>query len=277
MTSILNRYSNLKQRIISALVTGPIVITAIYWNEWSYFIVFFIIAMLSMLEFYRLAALAGVMPLKGWGTFNGLLIYSLVFMSEKELIPVKYLYTLPLTIACTYLIKLYKKNEPQPFTSIASTFLGIIYIGLPFAMLHLIAFSKGFYSYELVIGFLLILWANDTGAYFVGLSVGKTKLFEHVSPKKSWEGSIGGGVTALVVSYGISYYFKILDRGEWMAIAMIMVVAGTYGDLVESLFKRSVTIKDSGNSIPGHGGVLDRFDSFLIAIPFILALIKLFF
>lgn len=275
MNSILNRYSNLKQRIISALVTGPIVITAIYWNEWSYFITFFIIAMVSMIEFYRLAALAGIVPLKWWGTLNGLLIYSVVFMSEKKIIPGKYLYTLPLIIACTYLIKLYKKKEQQPFTSIAYTFLGIIYIGLPFAALHLIAFSKGFYSYELVLGFLLILWANDTGAYFIGLSIGKTKLLEHISPKKSWEGSIGGGITTLVISYGISYYFKILGTGEWMAIAMIMVVAGTYGDLVESLFKRSIAIKDSGSAIPGHGGILDRFDSFLIAIPCALALLKL--
>ena len=179
-------------------------------------------------------------------------------------------------MALTYFIQLYKKTDPAPFASIAYTVLGIIYISVPFTLLHLLAFFKGFYSYRIVLGILLILWANDIGAYVIGSSMGRYPLFKRISPTKSWEGSIGGAIMALLVSYGIAHYYTILCLWQWLGIAGTTVVAGTYGDLVESLLKRSMNLKDSGTMIPGHGSFLDRFDSFLMAIPFILAFIKLF-
>jgi phosphatidate cytidylyltransferase len=124
-------------------------------------------------------------------------------------------------------------------------------------------------------GMLLLLWASDTGAYFAGVRFGRTKLFERVSPKKSWEGSIGGALASGLTAAILCYFFTDVNPVHWVLLAIIMVVAGTYGDLVESLFKRSIAIKDSGSAIPGHGGFLDRFDGLLISAPFVAALFKL--
>ncbi len=128
----------------------------------------------------------------------------------------------------------------------------------------------------MIIGLLLILWASDTGAYFAGIKFGKRKLFERVSPKKSWEGSIGGAALALAMAYLLSYYFRTILLEQWLIISGIIVIGGTYGDLVESLFKRSMEIKDSGTKLPGHGGFLDRIDSLLLASPFLVFYLKVF-
>ncbi len=144
-------------------------------------------------------------------------------------------------------------------------------------MLNVAAFSvNGIFQYEIILGTLFILWASDSGAYFAGTRFGKTKLFERISPKKSWEGSVGGAITSFGVALVLASKFTILDVTQWMIITTIIIIAGTYGDLVESLFKRSIEIKDSGQSIPGHGGFLDRFDGLLLASPFITAFLKIF-
>jgi phosphatidate cytidylyltransferase len=142
-------------------------------------------------------------------------------------------------------------------------------------LLNIIVFSSGQYRFHIIFGILFILWASDTGAYFSGILFGKKKLFKRVSPKKTWEGSIGGAILALLFAYGFSKYFNDLTLIQWLVAALIIVIAGVYGDLVESLFKRSIAIKDSGTSIPGHGGFLDRFDGLLLASPFVAAFINL--
>jgi phosphatidate cytidylyltransferase len=116
-------------------------------------------------------------------------------------------------------------------------------------------------------GFFFILWANDSFAYLTGVSIGKHRLFERISPKKSWEGSIGGFVSGLLTAWVISIFFKEFDLINWIVIAAIIMIFGTFGDLVESLFKRSLKVKDSGNILPGHGGLLDRFDAVFLAAP----------
>jgi phosphatidate cytidylyltransferase len=118
-------------------------------------------------------------------------------------------------------------------------------------------------------GFFLLLWTSDTGAYLAGRSFGKTKLFERISPKKTWEGSIGGTILSIAVAYGISKLlgFDDVTTFDWMVIAVLVVIFGTFGDLFESLLKRNLHIKDSGTILPGHGGVLDRFDGLFLAIP----------
>ena len=146
---------------------------------------------------------------------------------------------------------------------------------MPLSLLNVTAFITGKYNYELPLGILLILWASDTGAYFAGVNFGKTKLFERVSPKKSWEGSLGGTVLALTMAYGISHFFEVVTVWSWLVITVIIIIAGTYGDLVESMFKRSILIKDSGTTIPGHGGFLDRFDGLLLAVPFIIVYLEM--
>jgi phosphatidate cytidylyltransferase len=130
--------------------------------------------------------------------------------------------------------------------------------------------------YGIVLGFFLLIWLNDTGAYFIGSLIGKHKLFERISPGKTWEGSAGGTLFALLTAWGLSYIFPQIDRTHWLILAIITVVTGTLGDLVESMLKRSLGIKDSGNILPGHGGMLDRFDAVLLSAPFVFVYLALF-
>ena len=260
--------------MLSALVAIPIVITCISWSPQSYFLLFLLVVVSAMLEFYRLADLSGIRPNKFLGIGGGILTYVLVFMYASGQLAGSYFCLLCPVIALIFPIELHKKRT-APFTNIAYTLLGIVYVGGPFVLLHIIAFFTGAYRYEIVIGILLTLWANDTGAYIVGTGVGRRRLFKRISPQKSWEGALGGAASTLVVSYTIAQYFSIIGLAGWLSIGGITVVAGTYGDLVESMLKRSLKIKDSGQALPGHGGWLDRFDSFLLAIPFIVVFVKL--
>ena len=216
------------------------------------------------------------LPLKFYGTFLGLTLFTLTFLVAMDIIPTAYVFIVFPLSTLVFLIKLYKKSDVEPFTNIAFTFLGVIYVAIPFSLLHLAAFVKGTYNFEIILGTLLIQWASDTGAYVAGINFGRRKLFERVSPKKSWEGSIGGAVLATIFAYFIYHGLDVLELWQWLCVGAIIVFAGTYGDLVESLFKRSIEIKDSGRILPGHGGYLDRFESLILAIPLITAFLKLF-
>lgn len=275
MKYTLSNYSNLTQRIITAMIGAAVVITAIAWSEWGYFAIFFIICGFSIWEFYKLTGLDGLVPLKTYGTFSALSLYIISFLIQKGLLHQDYYFLIFPILAGIFFIKLYKKSERKPFTNIAYTFLGIVYVALPFSLLNACVFFNGSYNFEIVLGALLLLWSSDTGAYFAGTRFGKTKLFERISPKKSWEGFFGGFALSMVMALGISYFSTQIPLWQWLSISAIIVVAGTYGDLVESLFKRSIEIKDSGTSIPGHGGFLDRFDGLLLSIPFIVAFLAL--
>ena len=182
---------------------------------------------------------------------------------------------IPYLVSIIYLMvaELYLK-EPDPINNWAYTMLPQLYIALPFSLLNVLAFpADGQYSFVLPLSVFIFLWMNDTGAYCVGSLLGRHKLFPRISPGKSWEGSIGGGV--LVVGIAVLIWYLLgktqqhTDLGmlQWAGLGLTVVVFGTWGDLVESLFKRTLGIKDSGNILPGHGGMLDRFDSSLIAIP----------
>lgn len=276
MRSRLDKYSNLTQRIIVAIVGVAIIISAIYWQSWSYFAVFLIITFFTIREFYKLVGIDGYLPLSFWGTLTGVLIYTFTFLAQMGLITADFFFLVFPFSAIIYFIKLYKKSDVKPFTNIAYSYLGILYVAVPFSLLHIIAFCTGSYRYEIVTGILLLTWASDTGGYFAGTMFGKTSLFKRISPKKSWEGFIGGAVLTLFIAFLISGFADILPLWKWMTIGLLTVIAGTYGDLIESLFKRSIKIKDSGASLPGHGGFLDRFDALLLSLPFIAAFLRLF-
>lgn len=173
-------------------------------------------------------------------------------------------------IFTAFIYELYMGSE-HPFTNIAFIFLGLIYIGVPFALLDLIAFDGEYFYANTVFGLLLMSWANDTGAYLVGSQFGKHRLFERISPKKTWEGTIGGVVITLLLAFGLHFVFDELRLVDWLIIGTIVAIFGTLGDLVESMLKRSVHIKDSGTLLPGHGGILDRFDGFIFLLPFVAA------
>ena len=149
-------------------------------------------------------------------------------------------------------------------------------VALPFSLLNFILFINGLQPYILLAVFATI-WVNDTGAYLVGVSIGKHRLFERISPKKSWEGFVGGALAALISGYLFSIYIPEINLINWLIFSEIIVVFGTYGDLMESLVKRTVDVKDSGTIIPGHGGLFDRFDSMLLAAPVIFIYLSFIF
>ena len=181
-----------------------------------------------------------------------------------------------LTIVYLFISELYTK-APNPINNWAYTMLSQLYIALPFSMINVVAFrNEGgavVYDYLLPLSIFIFLWTNDTGAYISGSLLGKHKLFPRVSPGKSWEGSIGGGLLVLAVAALVGHIANSNEGGHilsipgWMGLGLVVVFFGTWGDLVESLFKRTIGIKDSGKILPGHGGMLDRFDSSLMAFP----------
>ncbi|MBS1950459.1 MAG: Phosphatidate cytidylyltransferase [Cytophagales bacterium] len=270
------KFSNLVPRLLTGILGAAAVIFCVAFSAWTYFAIFFVICLFSLLEFYRLAGLDGLVPQKTFGVFSGLVIFALSFFVEIGMIDNRYYFLIFPLISGVYIIKLYKQFERKPFTNIAITFLGIFYTAVPFALLNVAAFEYKNYNYQIILGCLLILWAADTGAYFAGTFFGKRKLFERISPKKSWEGFVGGAILAMIFAWSISFYFTSLSQWKWLAIGWIIIIGGTYGDLVESLLKRSIEIKDSGDTLPGHGGFLDRFDGLLISAPFIVAFLEIF-
>ena len=182
---------------------------------------------------------------------------------------------IPYLVTIIYLLiaELYLRQK-DPIQNWAYTMLSQMYIALPFSLLNVLAFnatSQGMVAFNtlLPLSIFVFLWINDSGAYCVGSLLGRHKLFPRISPGKSWEGSIGGAVFVLAAAWAISEFLdqQMLNTIEWLGLGLTVVVFGTWGDLAESLFKRTLGIKDSGNILPGHGGMLDRFDSSLLAIP----------
>lgn len=276
MKQRLAEMSNLQQRVIAAVVGVLVILLAIWYSDWTCALLFLVISALTQIEFYRLLGLDGNQPLTYYGTLVGCLTVVLTFLVEKGFIDEQAYYLICPAANMIFLIKLYKKRDLKPFTNIGFTFLGIIYVAVPFALMNVIALRGGTYHPWIIFGCLLLLWASDIGAYFAGTKFGRRKLFERVSPKKSWEGSVGGAIAAGIIALGLGIFSPELTAWQWYCIGAIIVVTGTYGDLVESLFKRSIAIKDSGSSIPGHGGFLDRFDGLLLAAPFIVTFLKIF-
>jgi phosphatidate cytidylyltransferase len=274
--ALLKNYSNLAQRIITALFGAAVIIGGVVYNEWTYFAVFFFISLMTLWEFYGLAGLDGMVVQRTFGTICGMIIFTLSFLIEHKDISYRYYFLIFPLVSCVYMIKLYKKFERKPFTNIAYTFLGIFYVAMPYALLNIAAFESGTYNFEIIFGCLFILWASDTGAYIAGTLFGRRKLFERISPKKSWEGALGGAILAFVFAFIMQLYFSVLAPWQWYCVAAIIIVGGIYGDLIESLLKRSIEIKDSGSILPGHGGFLDRFDGLLISAPFIVAFLEIF-
>ena len=193
--------------------------------------------------------------------------------SAKSVVFIPYL----VTIIYLLVAELYLKQE-DPIADWAYTMLSQMYIALPFSLLNVLAFQSGtegiHYVWTLPLSVFIFLWVNDAGAYICGSLLGKHKLFPRISPGKSWEGSVGGGILVMLVAvliWHLTEQYGLNEAGlnhlQWAGLGLVIVIFGTWGDLVESLFKRTLGIKDSGHILPGHGGMLDRFDSTLLAIP----------
>ncbi|HEY4650860.1 MAG TPA: phosphatidate cytidylyltransferase [Pontibacter sp.] len=275
MSNKISGLSNLNQRIIVGVLGATLFVGSILASEWTYFLLFLGLTVLGLLEFYKLAATQGIKPNKALGVALGGAFYILVFLIEKGLLPSELLYlTLPL-LGLVFVLELYRK-QPQPFTNIAFTLLGVLYVALPFGLLHKLGYVQGTYDWQPILGLMLLIWASDTGAYIAGKNFGRRKLFPRISPGKTWEGWAGGMLLTLGVAYVLAVYLNELALYQWMGIGILVAIFGVLGDLVESQLKRSLDIKDSGTLLPGHGGILDRFDSLIMVIPFIVAFLQIF-
>jgi phosphatidate cytidylyltransferase len=283
---------NLIQRIITGTIFIIVLVGCIMWNAWSMAGLFLLITILGLNEFYTLSEKAGAQPQKIYGLVCGGLLITIAFMQKAY--PVSFLGFLILPLLfLPFFIELYRKKE-NPFANIGWTLLGIFYVALPFAILVL-AFTPGkilvttnadrgyipsawipAYDYRPLLTIFVLIWISDTMAYVCGRLFGKRKLWERISPKKTWEGFIGGFIFTVVAGGMIGNWILYNKHDysqelKWICVAAVISVTGMLGDLVESLFKRSIDIKDSGKILPGHGGILDRFDALLLATPFALS------
>lgn len=267
--------NNLALRVIAGVIGVAIIISAIVFSPWTFAGIFLLIALLTLMEFYSLVKKSGTPPFQIWGLVFSATLFSMTFLFYQEEIDSKIFWVFPGLFALIFFYPLFQFIKGQGINSVAISSLGVLYITIPFCLIVPLAYFYGDFSYDLILGILFAQWANDTGAYFVGKAFGRTKLFEKVSPNKTWEGAFGGLALSIIVLLIFDNYSEIMSSVEWVGLALIIGVFGSLGDLVESLFKRTLAIKDSGTSIPGHGGFLDRFDGLILALPFVLAYLVL--
>ena len=265
--------SNFTQRAITGIVFVVVLVGCILWGSISFSLLFTLITALSVHEFghlmntYNGGSLNKTITALG-GAYLFLALGSFCIGATDARIFLPYLFLL-LYVMIT---ELYLKKA-NPLGNWAFSMLSQLYIALPFALLNILAYhnspenSSVTYNPILPLSIFVFIWLSDTGAYCVGSLIGKHRLFERISPKKSWEGSIGGAVFSIASSLIFAHCYPFFSIAQWAGLAAVVVVFGTWGDLTESLMKRQLGIKDSGNILPGHGGMLDRFDSALMAIP----------
>ncbi len=266
---------NFIQRVLTGIIFVGAVAGSIFIHPIAFFLVCLLVAVLGMLELRKLLELK-------YGHLNifaslllGLSFQILVFLDTQGIIESNWYVVLMPMIWLPFVYELFKGGE-NPFQRIALTLMIPIYVSLPLSFLFLTGCINGTFQASILIGFFVLVWCNDSGAYLVGVTMGKHKLFERISPKKTWEGFIGGVIFTLVAAYFIHTLTDTSSLYVWMGAGLIVSIFGTIGDLVESMLKRNVGIKDSGSILPGHGGVLDRFDAVLFAAPMVFALFFVF-
>lgn len=276
-------------RTITGIVLVALVIFSVFLSPYTFAAFVLVVCLGSMREFYNITRMAGAEPQGRYGCMVGTFAVAANFIVAAEFLSPKAwvaFIVLLLSFFVIFIVELYR-NKKNPILNIAATVTGIMYVALPLSLLSYIAMfpeqdilapqkiaASGGYKPWVIMCYMIIVWANDVGAYIFGITLGKHRLFERISPKKSWEGFFGGLLTAVAagVVIGNKMGYPHGDGNNilfWGGLAMIVVVSGVLGDLIESMFKRTVSIKDSGAIMPGHGGFLDRFDALLFSVPFV--------
>lgn len=266
----------LQTRTITGIVFLVAVIGSILLHPIAFFLLFSFFTIIGLKEFYRLQEKDFNPKADILFYLSGVLIYSLISMVGLGYIEIKFLFLgLPIFFL-QILFELYRKDEPN-WRRLGTIFSAFIFVSVPFGLMNTLFFNPQTFTFQsgTLIGLFAIIWTNDVFAYLTGSKFGKHKLFERHSPKKSWEGSIGGFIFAMIAAYILSIFYPHLNTVEWIIMGAIIAISGTFGDLAESLLKRNANIKDSGTIFPGHGGVLDRFDAVLFASPFVFVYINL--
>jgi phosphatidate cytidylyltransferase len=275
---------------IRRTLTGIFIVIFVLGGFWLHPISFFLTGLIllagTQYEYYLLIRATGVRPQMVTGIITGFSAYCISTLIASGIIAKNWFLILIPMMSVIMVIELYRKQE-KPFDSLSHTFFSVLYTAVPFSLFPFSAFSQTglnsilshdniVFSPGIIIGFFILLWANDTGAYLIGVSVGKHRLMERISPKKSWEGFFGGLIIAAIMAWLLSGWLGVIDITGWIIVSVIITISGTYGDLIESMLKRSLGVKDSGTIMPGHGGFLDRFDSVVISFPLVYLYISLF-
>lgn len=270
---------NLMVRTLSGLVLVAVFVGAVLGSQWSFGALLLLILVGGQTEFYKLARETGLSPQRWMGLAVGVLLFALNFIVFRQFSrsvtdeaggAVLYLLLyIGLLLPTLFVCELFRRSA-TPLANLGATLLGVLYVAVPLSLLLYVPVlaGDGVWRPETVLCYIFIIWANDVFAYLVGMSVGRHRLCERLSPKKSWEGFFGGIAGAVVMGIVAA---RMLDGNMWVwaGLALVAAVSGVLGDLVESMFKRAAGVKDSGRLIPGHGGVLDRFDAMLLSAPFV--------
>ncbi|WP_460552966.1 phosphatidate cytidylyltransferase [Hymenobacter daeguensis] len=303
--------SNLRLRVIWGVIGAALLLGSVWFSPWTFGLFFAFVQAVMLWEFYRMMRAGGYAPATWLGVGASLILFGFILfatyymMGDSILSLAKTdgspegnklaqhitssfwqsqtwlnLFAVPgclLTVVTVLLMVremiLWPKYS-QPFANVGATLTGLLYISVPMTALIVLAFHPGGYDYRRVFALLFLIWASDIGAYAVGRTFGKHKLAPKISPGKTWEGWAGGFLMTLVVGWAIGFMLPDMPLTHRLVAAGVVAVFAPLGDLAESMLKRSVGVKDSGSIMPGHGGLLDRFDAFLLVLP-VLALLQL--
>jgi phosphatidate cytidylyltransferase len=266
-----------KERALTAIVFAAAMIGGIFGGRLAFQILFSIVGLGILWELFSLTMPSETAFKRGFYTFLAMSPWWLVntWWSPFDWLPV--------FVSLIFLVELFDKKSGQPFANVGQFCLGIFYVAVPLALLKILAIrpendgsADWIYVPQRVIGLLILTWSSDTFAYLVGSFIGKTPLFARISPKKTWEGTIGSGILTVGLGWILHHFFGEWSLTQWLILGATAAIFGTLGDLVESMLKRSVGVKDSGKLLPGHGGLLDRFDAFIFFLPWAWLVLQVF-
>jgi phosphatidate cytidylyltransferase len=259
--------SNLVIRAITGFFFTLTIIVSILLGNNIQAIVFAVFLALGLYEFASLFKNTDYRQTRIISVFIGLTIYILFVLSKHNILSTELLFSIVLVLLfIVFLIEIWRKQK-APLLSLSVFVFGLVYLVVPFVLMNRLVVLNS-EAFSPLLGMIIIIWANDTFAYLTGRKIGKTPLFERISPKKTWEGTFGGIIMIIISSVLIGISTKSEDTLFWVIAGIIITPCTIFGDLLESLFKRSLKIKDTGNILPGHGGILDRFDAVLFTVPF---------
>lgn len=265
--------SEILRRAITGALYVILILSVVFLSSDAFDFLFMIFGLACIYEYKRLTGLRGYHIFLAYLALWWVFIY---LLKEYDRIPIMLLMVITIIVNVSLLLFYLFSKKERTFNRFKKFVVGLFYIGGGCIFLTMIPYKNNEFAKYLIVGIFMLIWINDSFAYLVGKSIGRTKLFPAVSPKKTWEGTLGGLIFSLGAAYWMGIYEPILNPTQWIILAAVIVIAGSLGDLVESKLKRSAGVKDSGAILPGHGGMLDRLDSLIFAAPFAYLTLNIF-